>query len=444
VIGVIAALFGFYTPFPIPSKLLVFHLLGKTGAITGIELISAAAIFGAVVGPFVFGRLGDLLGRKRIYGLEMVILAVGAVLSALSWSFAALVIFRFILGLGIGGDYPMSATIMSEYSNVKSRGKLVGTVFAMQGFGILTGIVLAIGLLATIPAQLSLIWRILLAAGAIPAISVYYYRRKMPETPRYTLTVEGNVKETKKVIEHLTGSTPSSESASVTGRKRYSEMLRYYLPIIIGTAVSWFLFDISFYGTSIYTPTLFTALSLTYAPHLSHISHLLIAEEYTAVVDLIFTIPGYWIAVALIDWAGRKTLQLAGFAAMAVLFAVLGLVPGIISLGLPFVVIYGLTFLFGNIGPNTTTFIIPTELFPTAFRASGHGIAAGSGKLGAALSTLFFATIILAIGDAGMMLFLSFVAVLGVIFTAVFIRETKGLTLEASSEEKKLVAKSAE
>ncbi|MBX8631163.1 MAG: MFS transporter [Thermoplasmata archaeon] len=439
VIGVIAAMFSFFLPFPVPNTIFTFPLAGKVAAVTGIELISSAAIFGAAIGPFIFGRLGDLLGRKTVYGLEMLILVFGAIASSLSWSFASLVIFRFILGLGIGGDYPMSATIMSEYSNVRSRGKLIGTVFAMQGFGLIAGIILGIGLLAAIPTSLNLVWRLLLLAGAIPAISVYYFRRRMPETPRFTYLVKRDSEAASKVISELTGKQPARETTGVSQAKgkegSYFTLLSAYLPLVFGTALSWFLFDISFYGTSIYTPTLLNSLSLIYSPGLSHVQHLLVAEEYTAVVDILFTIPGYWIAVATIDRVGRKTLQTVGFSVMAVAFAVLGFYPSLIALGIPFVGIYGLTFLFGNIGPNTTTFVIPSECFPTRFRGTGHGIAAGSGKLGAALSTLTFGTLILVLHDSGMMLLLSFIAFIGVLVTLFLIKETKQVTLEEASEE---------
>jgi len=443
VIGVLTALFAFYKPFEIPAKLFSFQLASKTAVISGIELIGAAAIFGAVVGPFIFGRLGDILGRKKIYGIEMLILIAGAIASGLAWSFASLVIFRFVLGIGIGGDYPMSATIMSEYSNVKRRGMLVGSVFAMQGFGLLAGIVLAVGLLALFPASVGIIWRVLLMAGAIPAAAVYYYRRRMPETPRYTLLVEGNARYTQEVISNLTGSKIEAENDVAARKGTYRQLLTNYLPLVIGTAMSWFFFDISFYGTSIYTPTLLTALSLHTAPGLSSVGRLLLSEEYNAIIAIIFTVPGYWIAVATIDRVGRKTLQLVGFGVMAVAFGILGLLPGIISLGLPFVMIYGTTFLFGNLGPNTTTFIIPTESFPTPLRATGHGIAAGAGKLGASISTLFFATLTLVWGHAGMMLFLSVIAILGFTFTAAFIKETKQLSLEKSSAEWKLSEETA-
>ncbi|MHB1435821.1 MAG: MFS transporter [Acidimicrobiales bacterium] len=435
VIGIIVALFAFFQPFPINGTLVTLHFFGHPLVITGLELLGAMAIFGAGLGPFVFGRLGDKFGRKTVYGIEMIILIAGAILSALAWSFVALLAFRFILGIGIGGDYPMSATIMSEYSNVKSRGRLIGTVFAMQGFGLLAGVVLGVGLLAAFPHSLDLVWRVLLGVGAIPAAAVYFYRRRLPETPRYTLFVDGNAQQTARVVGKLTGTSVTATSSTPSYQGSYGRFLSRYWPLIVGTAVSWFLFDMSFYGTSIYSSTLLSALSLNVNAGLTQVQHLVVAEEYLALITIMFTIPGYWIAVALIDSAGRKTLQVVGFGVMAFAFALLGFFPSLIALGAPFVAIYGLTFLFGNIGPNTTTFVIPTEVFPTQYRGTGHGFAAGSGKIGAAIGTLFFGALIAVWGASGMMLFLGLLAVLGVLVTLVFIPETKGRTLEATSRQ---------
>ncbi len=436
VIGLIAALFAFYKPFAIPGSLFSLPFGGSAGVISGIALISAAAIFGAVIGPMVFGSLGDRFGRKTVYGIEMIVLVIGALASGLAWSFASLVAFRLLVGIGVGGDYPMSSTIMSEYSNVQDRGKLVGTVFAMQGFGLLAGVALGVGLLVWIPNSPDLIWRILLMAGAVPAAAVFFFRRRLPETPRYTLFAEGQTATTAKTVREVTGVTVTSATAPAgKSRRDGTAFLSKYWPLVLGTAFAWFLFDISFYGTSIYTPTLISSLSLAYAPHLTAIQHLTTAEEYTALITVLFTIPGYWIAVALIDRVGRRTLQLVGFGVMALAFAVLGFVPSLVALGAPFVAIYGLTFLFGNIGPNTTTFVVPTEVFPTQYRTTGHGIAAGCGKMGAAISTLLFAALVAIWSPAGMMLFLAFIALVGVIVTFVLIPETKRLSLEVSSQQ---------
>jgi len=96
-------------------------------------------------------------------------------------------------------------------------------------------------------------------------------------------------------------------------------------------------------------------------------------------------IPGYWLSVLLIDIIGRKRLQIGGFLVLTVIFSTIGfgfytIPPG----GL--VTLVCLANLFANFGPNTTTFIVPGEAFPTRYRSTGHGISAAAGEIGAIIS----------------------------------------------------------
>src|ERR1700722_13289819 len=149
-----------------------------------VSWLNSVTLAASALGAIVFGRIADILGRKKIYGYEVLILAIGALASAFAPNFWFLLICRAILGIGIGGDYPVSATIMSEYSGKQTRGKMVGLVFAMQGAGLLVGPLLASGLLASGLSD-SLVWRILLGFGAIPGLAVFYLRRQIQETPRF-------------------------------------------------------------------------------------------------------------------------------------------------------------------------------------------------------------------------------------------------------------------
>lgn len=156
----------------------------QTGLVNSITLISA------FVGAFIFGRVADVFGRKRIYGVEAALMVIGALASAFAPNLTVLLICRFVLGIGVGGDYPMSATLMTEFSNRLNRGRLVGLVFAMQALGTVAGYIAGLALLsANVPADIT--WRIILGLGAVPAASVVYMRRKMPESPRYQSTVLG-------------------------------------------------------------------------------------------------------------------------------------------------------------------------------------------------------------------------------------------------------------
>ena len=142
----------------------------------------------------------------------MVVCSIGSGLSFGSFPnavMATLCFFRFWLGFGIGGDYPLSATIMAEYSSKKTRGAFIASVLAMQGIGILAGGVVVMVLSAifravykappysvdaigsTVP-QADYVWRIILMLGALPAALTYYWRMKMPETPRYMALVAKN------------------------------------------------------------------------------------------------------------------------------------------------------------------------------------------------------------------------------------------------------------
>jgi PHS family inorganic phosphate transporter-like MFS transporter len=168
----------------------------------------------AFLGALVFGRLADVVGRKRVYWLVAAIMVVGAVGSALSPSFWILIAFRFVLGFGVGGDYPVSAVMVSEYANRKDRGKLVGMVFGAQALGLVVGPLIALALLGA-GAGDGLAWRVMLGIGAVPAA--------------------GGLR------------------AFLTNRR--------YLVLLAGTAGTWFLLDYAYYRNTISTPQILGLIS---------------------------------------------------------------------------------------------------------------------------------------------------------------------------------------
>jgi PHS family inorganic phosphate transporter-like MFS transporter len=146
------------------------------------SLLSSLALLTSAVGAVFFGRIADRLGRKKIYGYEVLVLAAGALASAFAPSIWWLIGLRGVLGFGIGGDYPVSATIMGEYASRKNRGRMVALVFSMQAAGLIIGPLVAIALLK-MGINTDYAWRIMLALGAIPALSVFWLRRRIRETP---------------------------------------------------------------------------------------------------------------------------------------------------------------------------------------------------------------------------------------------------------------------
>ena len=144
---------------------------------TQTSWVTGSAILGAFVGAFVFGRVADVLGRKNVYTSVAVIMVIGALASAFAPNLVFLIVARFVLGLGIGGDYPVSAVMMSEFSNRRDRGRLVGLVFSMQAVGLIVGPLVGLVLL-TSGMSSGLTWRIMLGLGALPAAGVIYFRSK--------------------------------------------------------------------------------------------------------------------------------------------------------------------------------------------------------------------------------------------------------------------------
>lgn len=404
----------------------VYHVTNTTT----VGLIGAAALFGAFFGAILFGQIADRIGRKAVYGIELIIMIVFAVVSALSVNVAMLIVSRFFLGIGVGGDYPISSTLMSEYANVKNRGRMVSMVFAMQGFGLLLGAL--VGLVSVHVMSTDIAWRFMLGFGAVPALGVVYLRRKISETPRYSLHVKGDVKATSKVVEEITGKTESVPETVKVSKPRYGSLLRKYWVFLIGTAGSWFLFDMAFYGTSINNGLFLTSFGLAGGATLAaKIQNIALGN---AVIALAFEVPGYWIAVGLIDRAGRKTLQWVGFLVMAIAYLVIALELGYLKTVLPlFLIVYGASFLFGNIGPNTTTFIFPTELYPTQIRTTGHGISAGLAKFGAGIFTFLIPILTASLGTSSVVGLLALISFVGSVLTLITLKETKGKSLEETS-----------
>ena len=121
----------------------------------------------------------------------------------------------------------------------------------------------------------------------------------------------------------------------------------------------------------------------------------------TLALFVVFALPGYILAVWKMDRIGHRRLQFIGFAVMAVGFLLLGAVPLLTTAVAPFIAIFGISYLFTEFGPNTTTFVLPSEVFPVNMRTTGHGLAAGIGKLGAFIGVFLVPQLQQHIGFAG-------------------------------------------
>lgn len=413
----------------------VMSLLKQQWHVTPSEdgLVTSTALLASAVGAILFGRIADTLGRKRIYGYEVLVLAAGAIASAFSPDIWWLIGFRFILGIGIGGDYPVSATIMSEYAGKKTRGLLTSMVFAMQAAGLIVGPGLAALLLASGLSH-EWTWRILLAFGAVPALAVFQMRRHLGETPRYLLA-HGRHDEFHDTSHAVLGSQRPQREAQAAAQARqrisFTEGFRKLVGRrdlalrLLGASAAWFLMDFAYYGNTVSSPKVLAALQ----PDDSLLWHTLMQ----LIVFTVAAVPGYFLAAWTMDRLGRKTIQVLGFLMMALAFSVMAIVPGIERLVVLFLVVYGVSYFFTEFGPNATTFVYPAELFPVEERTTGHGIAAAAGKVGGFVGVFLFPIFMSAGGLRLAEGVAALVSLLGLAVTIFLLPETKGRSLEELS-----------
>lgn len=388
--------------------------------------VNGVALCGTLAGQLFFGWLGDKLGRKKVYGITLILMVISSVASGLSFGKSAkgvmstLCFFRFWLGFGIGGDYPLSATIMSEYANKKTRGAFIAAVFAMQGFGILAGGIVALIVSSAFDHQFKAppysvdpvgstapeadyVWRIVLMVGALPAALTYYWRMRMPETARYTALVAKNAKQAaadmSKVLQvELEAEEDKVAKLSQGDSNSFGLFTREFVKRhglhLFGTTSTWFLLDIAFYSQNLFQKDIFSAIGwIPPAATMNAIHEVYKIARAQTLIALCSTVPGYWFTVAFIDYIGRFAIQMMGFFFMTVFMFALAipyhhwtLKPNRIG----FVIIYSLTFFFANFGPNATTFVVPAEIFPARLRSTCHGISAAAGKAGAIVGAFGF------------------------------------------------------
>jgi MFS family permease len=286
---------------------------------------------------------------------------------------------------------------------------MVSLVFAMQAAGLIVGPLLAAILLVS-GMDHDLVWRLLLAFGAVPALAVFRMRRNLAETPRFTHAM-----------------TQRTGGKRVTFREGFQQLLaRRDLRLrLVGASLAWFLMDFAYYGNTVSSPLVLHAI----APDESLLTQTLTQLAVFAAA----AVPGYFVAAAMMDRMGRKPIQVLGFAMMAASFLAMALIPGIEKLIFPFLVIYGISYFFTEFGPNATTFVYPAELFPVEGRTTGHGIASAMGKIGGFAGVFTFPPLLAWHGLLSAEMGAAIASGLGLVVTLVMLPETKGRSLEELS-----------
>ena len=397
------------------------------------SVLTASGYIGAAFGAILFGVVADRIGRKPMYGIDLALIFLGSAAQFFTTSYSFLFIARLIMGFGIGGDYVMSPVIMAENSNSKDRGKLMATTFSIM---FLIGAVLAafvVQVVGTIMSP-SEAWRVELAFGAVPALFVIYYRRKIPETYRFKTRVKGDVDSNFSV-----SAKPENGLKLQKDNVKFTSRFLRSLPVILAGSILWVLYDAYSSTFTIFGP-------ITIAANLG-----LTPIGFTYVAVFLAGLPGTILSLFLIDRVGRKKLVVFGYLgvfAALLLYSVLLVSPGIFGIppstgaligiaALLGMIFYMFNYLFSAVGPATIiggTVIVP-ELIPTKIRASGQALNVFIDRLAAAAFISLFPVLLSFFGLGAMILIYALIAVGSSILMFFALPEAKGRTLEELANE---------
>lgn len=420
---------------------LISREFGLTATDSG--LVTAASLAGILVGASALGSLADIVGRKRMFIVEMILFTVFLVALTFAPNFPTLVIFLFGAGLALGCDYPTAHMVISESIPTSVRGRLVLSAFAFQAIGALTGTL--VGFVILYENQDLTDWRLMYGTAIVPAILVTIGRFYIPDSPHW-LVSKGRTAE----AEHATGvllrrrpQYPTQISLSHIAEQspgshrdvRYGALFtREHRRSTILASVPWFLQDLGTYGIGIFTPTILAAVigAQSESDSLSAVIHNdILAAEGSALMNVLFVV-GILFAIVLVDRIGRIKLQITGFVGCAA-----GLLLAAMSIrsdGDHFMVLlfagFMLFYFSTNLGPNSMTYLLAGEVFPTKIRGKGAGFAASFGKVGAVLTAFLFPFLLQELGTSLLLYLLVGASLLGAVVTFTFAIETKGLSVE--------------
>lgn len=378
--------------------------------------VLSVGFVGMAIGAALGGYFADRVGRKTVFTATLVIFGLANAGMACSWTLVALLIARFIIGLGLGAELPVASTLVSEFSPTRHRGRMTVLLESFWAVGWI--IAAAIGAFV-IPNTGDWGWRWALLIGALPLLYAVVTRAHIPESVRF-LESKGREDEAEQAVryfEQASGVAPvASPKAEPLSAIRTRELFGHqYLARTVAIWLTWFFVNFSYYGAFTWMPSLLA----------DQFGSLTSSFGYTLIISLA-QLPGYFLAAWLVEiWGRRRTLSvfLAVSAVAAFAFSQAGSVAAVIG--------FGMLLSASNLGAWGVLYAVTPEIYPTRLRGAASGAAAAVGRVAAIIAPLlvpWFLT--LSRGNKTVAFVIFAVAfVLGCI-AALCLPERKGLDLE--------------
>lgn len=379
--------------------------------------IGSAGLMGMFAGALLSGAIADRIGRKYLFQATLLVFSISTGFCALAWNYHSLLVLRFLVGFGLGGELPVASTLVTEFAPARDRGKLLVILESFWAFGWAAAAIVAFLIIPRFP---NYGWKLAFLIGFLPAFYVFYLRRSIPESPRY-LEAAGRHDEAVAAIRWLERECAVQEEPLQSGienkpvRANWLQLWKgKFATRTVMLWILWFAMVYSYYGIFTWLPSL-----LVKGGH-----EMIKSFEYVMIITLA-QIPGYFSAAMLVDRVGRKwTLvsYMVGCAIAAWLFGAAQTPAQIIF--------YGCLISFFNLGAWGIVYTYTPELYPTEMRATGAGNAAGFGRLGGILAPIIVGAMLNA-GHAGLVFaHFAVVVVIGAAAVALLGEETRLKRLE--------------
>ncbi|WP_102192109.1 MFS transporter [Microbacterium aurantiacum] len=351
--------------------------------------IASVGFLGMAVGATLGGLLADRLGRRQVFALTLLVYGVATGASAFVGGLAALLVLRFLVGLGLGAELPVASTYVSEFAPARIRGRLIVVLEAFWAVGWTAAALIGY---FVIPASADG-WRWAFAIGAIPALYALVVRWGLPESPRW-LASRGRIAEAERIVSTFEADAglvaepairrePPSRSIAVTARARLQTLWNpEFSRRTICLWLVWLTVNFAYYGAFIWIPSILVEAGFD----------LVRSFGFTLIITLA-QLPGYAVAAWLIEvWGRRSTLSvfLVGSAVSAVFFGTATTEPAIIA--------SGMALSFFNLGAWGALYAVTPEIYPTSLRATGAGWAAGVGRIASIVAPLVVPLLLVAGG----------------------------------------------
>lgn len=385
-------------------------------SVTVIGLLGTATLAGMVLGGMFGGYFTDKIGRKKMFIIDMLVLAIVTTLQFFATDPVQLIILRFVIGIALGTDYPIAGSLMSEFSPQKKRGALLGGINGFWFVGYAVSFL--VGYLLIPLGDTS--WRWMLLSGAFPIVLLLLARLNMPESPHW-LVQQGRKEEAEQIVQKIFGDNVVV-SNDTTGHIKTN-----FKDIFRNGQGKWTFFVSTFWSLQVMT----TFAIGTYIPSILYeFGFQDGSQEYlgSAIINIFYLI-GVIPALYLIERYGRRPTLIWPFLISTLALFALGYASG---LNAPFTVILLLFIIYGifNTAMGCHQWIYPYELFPTNIRGTGGGFTTTISRVASAISTFFFPVILTNFGVSNTMYIAGFLLFIGFVISVMMAPETKNMNLQ--------------